>query len=124
MARYRHASIFLYSKKIGKCSGGTYRLTSATEAQFNDDGYAGESEAPFMLEITANTIEQVGSSGIDVMQIMLQRKQITLTYATLEGKIHESKLCRATQCETTWSGQNGTHTGSYTFRGPPPKLVG
>ena len=124
MARYRHASIYLDGRKVGKATGGTYRPSSASEAQFNDDGYAGESEAPFMTELTANTIEPVGSTGADLIAIMLRRNRVELAVTPLEGKIHQIKNVAVTAAETTWSAQNGTHTGSYTFRGPPPKLIG
>lgn len=121
--RYRHASLFVGSVRFAKCTGGTYRPSSASEAQFNDEGYAGESEAPFMTEITANTIEPVGASGVTLFEKMLRREYIDVAVATVEGKIHQCKDMRCVQAETTWSAQNGTHTGSYTFRGGAPKLT-
>lgn len=121
---YRHMSIYVDNKRVVKCDGLTYRLMSAAEAVFNDNGYDGETEAPFNCEITATTVEPVGSSGIDLYQLMLRRTKVRISLATHEGKIHEIKEARVTQAETTSSAQNGKLTGSYTFRGGEPKVIG
>ncbi len=122
--RYRHASVYIDSVRAVKLTGGTYRLNSASEPVYNDNGYDGETEAPFMSEITANTAEQVGSSGLDLHTLMLRRTKLRVAVTSLEGKVHEMKDMRVTQAETTWANQNGTHTGSYTLRAGEPNIVG
>lgn len=123
MPRYKHASIYIDGKKLGKATGGSYTPSSASEAQYNDDGYAGESEAPFMTEVTADTIEPIGSSGLDLTSTMLRRTYVNLAVATVENRIHQIDNMRVVRAETRWTNNNGVKTGSYTFRGGVPKIV-
>jgi hypothetical protein len=122
MPRYKSASLWIDGKKLGKASGGTYRTTSDAQPQITNDGYQNESEAPFTSEITADTIEPVGSTGNDLYAIMLARKAVDIAVAPIEGGIYMIKM-RVINAETRWTDSNGTKTGSYTFRGGEPKRV-
>lgn len=120
---FKNASVYINGKKLGKATGGGYTPQSNSESVFGDGEYLGETKAPTFTEITVDTVEPVGSSGIDIVQMYLSREEVNVAIATIEGDLHQLDKTTITRCEVRWTNNNATKTGAYTFRGGKPKIV-
>lgn len=121
--KVRAASLYIGGSKVAEVEGTEYDLVGGDEAQFGDPGYLGHSEGAITTKMNCTAVLPVKGTKVDMVDIFLKKKDVSVTLATVAGKFHKITM-RCVSCNVKSSHRNGTQMGSFSFEGGEPSVTG
>lgn len=124
MARIKNASLYVDSKKVATLSNADLTLNGNDEAQFGDGQFLGYSDGVVESSISADAVIPVGDvQSAYVLDAFLGKKNVTVGWQG-GGKRLQLENVRITGYKEATVTKSGTLTGSFTFGGGAPSVIG
>ena len=121
LARIRHASMFVNSKKIAECFKSKTALNSGDELAYGDDGVIGVSDGAANTQVDFDIIVPVSGATISPEQLLNAKQNVDIQSGLINGKIWECQM-RFTKADYDSDAKAGTLNGSFSLIGGPPTI--
>ncbi len=121
--KVRAASVYIGGKKVGTFEGNNYDIASGDEAQFGDPGYLGHSDGAVTTKLSCTGVIPVSGMQVNMIDIMKQKKDVDVTLALVDGKIHQVTM-RVVNARGKSSHKNGSQMGDFNLEGGEPQISG
>lgn len=121
-AMIRAFPMYLNGKKIAEVSDGTYDIASGDEAHIATEGYMGHSDGAATTKVNPNCIIPVKGMQTTVDDLIINKRYFSIGIPA-NGKFHQIDM-RCVSASYKWDFKSGSATGSFSFEGGAPELVG
>lgn len=122
LARIRHYSVFVNSKKVAEAYKSKVALNSGDELAYGDAGVIGVSDGAANTALDFDSITPVSGSTASIEQILLGKQNVDIQLGLVNGKIWECQM-RCTKADYDTDMKTGTLNGSFSFIGGEPTIT-
>lgn len=124
LPRIKAASVIYRNRRVGVLQGFTYRGKTNSGQEITDAGIH-NTTGVFTSDLSAETIDPIGGSGMSVSMIedVINQQEASISVAFVDGKIHVLDDCNPVDFEVTGEKASGKQSAKYNWTAGKPKIT-
>jgi hypothetical protein len=119
LARIRHYSLLVNSRKMAELENATITWASGDELAFGDAGVIGVSDGAGSTQLHCEAVVPVSGMSVTLEDALQNKQNVTIQLGLINGQIWEVEM-RTTTAEYKTDTQKGRLDGTFTFIGGEP----
>jgi hypothetical protein len=110
------------NRRVGVLTGFTYRYKTNSGQEITDAGIHNTTGVA-TTEFSADAIDPIGGMGVPMIEDMINNKEVSLSIAFVDGKIHVIDDANPVDFEITGEKASGTQKAKFNWTGGKPKIT-
>jgi hypothetical protein len=119
----RAQPVFWNNKKIDTLMSGTFNADNKSQSLFVNGKYVGESDGPFVGEMTLEYIQPEDPTSVNIVSDMLSKKKITMLVPLGSAGTLGVQIGHIIGGSLKWSSETGMFSGDVKLRFGDPELI-